>query len=304
MSRAFAVLAACFAAIAPFLFSAAASPLVVAAYNVQNYLPMVRGVDVTDAVAQPKPEEEIRGVVDVILGVRPDILLVVEIGKEDMLTDLQGRLAKEGWEMPHREWVRGADPDRHLALLSRYRIVSHDSSDEVPFELGGIPRLVGRGFLDVTVEAGWLGRVRLMGAHLKSRRPVPGFDESQFRAREAGLLRQRMTAALGADPALRLIALGDFNDVKNSAPLRELIGARGAVGHMADVWLRDSRGETWTHYWKAADTYSRIDYILISPALVPFLDPGRSGIADPPGWNAGSDHRLIYAAFQPMQKKP
>ncbi|GAB4181032.1 MAG: hypothetical protein Fur0032_22080 [Terrimicrobiaceae bacterium] len=302
--RGLAIMAICLAVSAGACFSARARPVVVAAYNVENYLPMVREGNAAEETTLPKPEEEIRGVVAVILGVRPDILLVVEIGKEDMLDDLQSRLKKSGWDLPHREWVRGADPDRHLALLSRFPIVSRQSADNVPFELGGTPHFVGRGFLDVTVDAGPLGPLRLMGAHLKSRRPVPGFDEAQLRAREADLLRQRIKDALEADPSLQLIALGDFNDVKNSAPIRQLIGQRGAPDYMADVWLRDSRGEAWTHYWKAADTYSRIDYLLISPALVPRLDMQHSGIADPPAWDAGSDHRLIYAAFQTPEVIP
>ena len=35
--------------------------------------------------------------------------------------------------------------------------------------------------------------------------------------------------------------------------------------YMMDLWLRDSRGEHWTYYWKTADEYSRIDYLLVSP---------------------------------------
>ena len=229
----------------------------------------------------------------------PDVLFIMEIGELETLLDLQNRLLHAGCHLPFHEWVRGADTHRHIALLTRLPILSKDSQNNVPFVLGGKPQLVARGFLDVTLDAGWLGPVRILGAHLKSRRVVPDFDQAQFRLREATLLRQKIDKALAAHPDLKLIVLGDFNDLKNSPPIRTLIGSPGTPQSLADITLRDCNGETWTHYWKPADEYSRIDYIFLSQSLLPFLNTSRSAIAYPPNWELASDHRPIYITLQP-----
>jgi hypothetical protein len=58
----------------------------------------------------------------------------------------------------------------------------------------------------------------------------------------------------------------------------------------------------WTYYWKAADEYSRIDYLLVSPALVKEIIPEKCGINDSPFWNEASDHRAIFATVSPVNE--
>ena len=48
---------------------------------------------------------------------------------------------------------------------------------------------------------------------------------------------------------------------------RKSRGRRNRPMHMADLWAKDEFGDRWTHYWKTADQYSRIDYLFVSPAL-------------------------------------
>ena len=45
------------------------------------------------------------------------------------------------------------------------------------------------------------------------------------------------------------------------------------------------------------DTYSRIDYILLSPAMAKVWLPERTYIPTVPYWGMGSDHRPIVAEF-------
>ena len=45
------------------------------------------------------------------------------------------------------------------------------------------------------------------------------------------------------------------------------------------------------------DTYSRIDYILLSPALKRNWIPGETYIPVVKDWGAGSDHRPLVAGF-------
>ena len=279
-----------------------AAEIVFASYNVQNYLPMDRRANNQKVAAAPKPESEIAAVVKVISQLRPDVLGLIEMGDASMLEDLQNRLKAVGLDFPHREWVKGADEERHLALLSRFPIVSRDSVNDLPIEINGRLERMNRGILDVTVEVTPTYRLRLVGAHLKSRRPVPAYDETLMRAKEAWFLRDHVSKILTNDPQTNLLLFGDFNDSKNEYPIRTLIGRKGSAMHMADLPLKDSRGELWTHFWKTADAYARIDYIMVSPALENEVIRAKSGINDAPFWNEASDHRAIYTTLSTEEK--
>jgi len=281
------------------LLASEKGPVVVASYNVQNYLEMDRFVDGVTTPGVPKPEAEIEAVIEVIKSSSPDVLGLVEMGDESMLADLQKRLKTAGLDYPHTEWVKGADESRHLSLLSKFPIISRNSRDDVPFELDGKLHRINRGILDVTVQVRPGYQLRLVGAHLKSRREVSEFDQAQFRAKEAWQLRQHINRILEESPKTNLLLFGDLNDTKNEYPVRELIGTKGTPNYMMDLWLADTRKERWTHFWKTADTYSRIDYILVSPAMAKEVDLSNSGINDLPIWNDASDHRLIYAVINP-----
>jgi endonuclease/exonuclease/phosphatase family metal-dependent hydrolase len=45
------------------------------------------------------------------------------------------------------------------------------------------------------------------------------------------------------------------------------------------------------------DSYSRIDYILISPGLVPEWEADGTHVVTGPNWGIGSDHRPLVATF-------
>jgi exonuclease III len=60
----------------------------------------------------------------------------------------------------------------------------------------------------------------------------------------------------------------------------------------------DSRGETWTHFYRKEDSYSRIDYLMVSPALQAYVIGGRAVVWDGPGVESASDHRPVFARFK------
>ena len=252
----------------------------VATYNVENY------------ELATKSEKSKTAVTRTIASAKPDIIGLSEMGSRKSLADLQSRLKVAGLDYPHSEWVDGPDEARHVALLSRFPIVARDSRGHIPFTLGGRAQSVMRGFLDVTVILPSGEHLRLVGAHLKSRRVVPNFDQAQFRAREAVLLRRHIAAA----EAPLLLVFGDLNDAKNEPPVREIIGS----GKTALVDLRpvDKNKEAWTHYWREADHYSRIDYLLASPQLARRYVRSKTYVAYPADWFTASDHRLLVATFE------
>ena len=163
--------------------------IVVASYNVENYLPTDRQKDGVLIKNAPKPEREIAAVVNVLSQIQPDIVGLIEIGDESMLEDLQRRLKAAGLDYSYREWVKGADEQRHVCLLSKFPIIERNSRNDVRFELDGRMLRMNRGILDVTVEVTPAYRLRLIGAHLKSRRIVPNRPGSY--AGEGGLVASR-----------------------------------------------------------------------------------------------------------------
>lgn len=267
-------------------------------YNLANYLPMSRKVGDRLIANAPKPEKEVSAIARVLKSLKPDILGVAEIGDSKMLVDFQSRLRQAGMDFPYHEWVRGEEGgERHLALLSKFPIVARDSLTDVPVEIDGRRHRMGRGILDVTVEISPAYRLRLIGLHLKSKRPVPMYDQQKFRAKEALIVRSHLDKIFAAGSDQNLLLFGDLNDTKNEFPIREIVGSPGDAGSLRALTLRDRYGLTWTHYWAQADVYSRIDYLMVSKGLWPEIQMSRSGIASSRDTREASDHRPIYTTI-------
>jgi endonuclease/exonuclease/phosphatase family metal-dependent hydrolase len=112
------------------------------------------------------------------------------------------------------------------------------------------------------------------------------------------LLRRHIESILKQDPQARLISYGDFNDTRQTSPLRIVQGTRNTVDYMSAIAMHDSRKEYWTHYWEREDIYARIDFIHYSPALKGDVLIEECGIVDVPTWRKASDHRAIKAVFR------
>jgi len=151
----------------------------------------------------------------------------------------------------------------------------------------------------------------LMTTHLKSRRQVAEGDEAEMREQEGILLREKIDARLNGNRDVNLIVLGDMNDVRDARSTRAVLGR----GRTALVDTRpaerngdnlpnpipryDPRNITWTHFFGKEDTYSRIDYILLSPAMARKWVKEESYIFTTANWGLASDHRPVVAAFRP-----
>ena len=144
-------------------------------------------------------------------------------------------------------------------------------------------------------------RLRLVGAHLKSKLPAPA-GEAIIRRHEAQALRRHLDAILKAEPQVNLVCYGDFNDTKDQPMFSEITGVRGSPTYMADLWAKDSLGDRWTHYWKTADEYARIDYLFVSPGLFREVSRDKSTVYRGPDWAVASDHRAVYISIVPMDR--
>jgi endonuclease/exonuclease/phosphatase family metal-dependent hydrolase len=83
----------------------------------------------------------------------------------------------------------------------------------------------------------------------------------------------------------------------------QISGMRGSTGYLSDLGASDSVGDRWTHYWKQADLYSRIDYLLVSSGMVRETARERSGVYRSADWNKASDHRPIWAAILAAERR-
>jgi endonuclease/exonuclease/phosphatase family metal-dependent hydrolase len=302
MKRAFLVLLLC--AGARLSIFGAPPEVVFCHYNVRNYVDSMPADETHKYATRAKPAAEINALISIIKDINPDILGVCEMGTPERFEDFKKRLAEAGLGYVESEYVQAADPDRHLALVSRFPIVARNAQTDVPFEVNGLQEKVRRGFLDVTVEVNPNYQLRLVGVHLKSKLPIPE-GEALIRRYEAQKLRAYVEKIMTVDPKVNLVCYGDFNDTKNEPMFSEISGVKGTPTYLADLWAKDAFGDRWTHYWKTADEYSRIDYLFVSPALFREVVLNKSRIyrSEANDWAAASDHRAVYTSIVPFNKK-
>ncbi len=270
-------------------------------YNLHNYL--LRPSDDPHA-GPPKSEREITQMVKILTALKPDILGVCEMGNQADLADLQARLQAAGLDLPEREWVQGADLSRHLALLSRFPITCRNSRASLTYQLDNAVLPMQRGILDVTVQVQPEYALRLIGLHLKSQREVETADQALMRREEAHLARLHFAEVLAAAPETNLLVYGDLNETRDLPGIREIKGPVGEPLSLRELGLEDHNGARWTYFHEPSETYSHIDYLLASPALVPELRLKTSGIYSGNDWSQASDHRAIFLTLNPVDLRP
>lgn len=287
----------------------AAETIRVVTWNLENYL-----LEKTETRAAKTPESRAK-IRETLLALRPDVLALQEIGGRAALDELQRALKAGGLDLPHAEWVAGWDTNIQVAVLSRFPYTTRRPHTNDSFLLQGRRFRVSRGFAEVEIGVRPDYRLTLLTAHLKSRRTVPEADEAEMRLEEAKLLRAKVDARLAADPRANLIVLGDFNDTKDQPPIRTLIG-RGATA-LVDTRPSERNGDTgftpnprwqprtitWTHYYGVEDSYSRIDYALISAGLAKEWRRDDTYIHTMSDWGAASDHRPLVITLEAVEGK-
>jgi endonuclease/exonuclease/phosphatase family metal-dependent hydrolase len=275
----------------------AAGAITVAAFNVENYTLADRMVDGVFRPAYPKPANEKAALRLVIAGINPDILAVTEMGNAPYLADFQRELRQAGQNFPHAVVLEAGDPDRHVAVLSKIPLKDVRRHARVPITYFGQPDVVKRGVLEVIIGTSE-GDVSIFVIHLKSKRTERKDDPegAAQRALEAEAVRDLVLARYPDPKNAKFIVCGDWNDTRGTRSVRALL-ARGDLTIGELVPAADSRGEVWTHYFRREDTYTRIDYLMVSPGLKPFVAGGRGAIHDGPGAMQGSDHRAVYLSL-------
>jgi len=253
--------------------------------------------------AYPKPEKEKAALRQVITGIAPDILAVCEMGKPAFLAEFQRELQRAGQDYPHTVVLEAADADRHVAVLSKVPFKEVRRHARVPITYFGQPEVVKRGVLEV-IFATNEGDVSVFVIHLKSkfteRKDDP--EGATRRALEAEAVRDLVLSRYPEPAQAKFILCGDWNDTRTTRPVRALqMRGETAIGEILPA--SDPRGETWTYHYLKEDSYSRIDYLLVSPGLKPLVANGRAAIWDGAGTAEASDHRAVFVSLQLTPKK-
>jgi endonuclease/exonuclease/phosphatase family metal-dependent hydrolase len=273
----------------------------VATYNVENYL------DVPTESRHVKPPEARAMVVESIVALKPDVIALEEMGSTNALMELQSALAARGVNLPHWEWVRGVDTNIQVAILSRFELTARRPHTNEAYLLNGRRFKVSRGIADVDVRVNERFQFTLMAAHLKSRRSSLLADETEMREQEALRIRALIDERLSTTPFL--VLAGDLNDSQNSKAVRAIIGNGKTTLFDTHPAERDCSGKigtpttlkrlaAWTYYYASEDTYSRIDFILPSPAMKARWLPQESYVLSLPDWGTASDHRPLVCGFE------
>jgi endonuclease/exonuclease/phosphatase family metal-dependent hydrolase len=276
----------------------------VATYNVENYLdaPTQTRHEIKSVEAKAKVRESIEAM-------NPDVLALEEMGTTNALLELRASLKNEGCDFPFWEWIECADTNIHVAVLSKFPIIARHPHTNDEFLLDGKRFRVSRGFAEVEIQVATNFTFTLIAAHLKSQLQIPNADEAEERLGEANVLRGIIDEHFKENPNAKLIVLGDFNDLKNSDPIKKIIGRgkfkltdtrpaeRNGDNSFVENIYHEPRDVTWTYFYGANDTYSRIDYILLSPAMAKDWLTNETYALTIPNWGIGSDHRPIVAAF-------
>ena len=284
--------------------SFAAETFRVATYNVETYLdqPTESRPHIKSAEAKAKVRESIEAM-------KPDVIALEEMGSTNALLELRASLKVEGLDFPFWEHVSGMDTNIHVAVLSKFPIIARHPHTKDEFLLDGRLFQVKRGFAEVDIQATTNFTFTLIAAHLKSRLQTLNADEAEERLEEAKILRGIINEHFKTNPNAKLIVLGDFNDTKDSNSTKEIIGRgkfkltdtrpaeRNGDNAPAESPYFEPRNVAWTYFYGADDTYARIDYILLSPAMARDWVKAETYIPTIPNWGIGSDHRPIVATF-------
>ena len=275
-----------------------ADTLVVATYNVENYGPADRVTEAGFRKDYPKPEAEKRALRTVIRGLNADVIVFQEMGDAAYLGELRRDLQSEGVVYAAAVVLDADDADRRVAVLSKRplkRVVQHT---DLSFSYFGAREKVKRGLLEVVLGTD-AGEVTLFGLHLKSRFTDRADDplSAVRRAGEATAVRDRVLQRFPTPGAEKFVMLGDCNDDRASKPLT-FLEARGRTVVAELLRATDSRGETWTHYYRKNETYSQVDHVLVSPALKASVVGGTARIYDGEGVRDASDHRPVVVTLE------
>jgi len=227
--------------------------------------------------------EAAAAVAHVIAAIHADVIVLVEVGNDRDVAELNAAIAAEGISYSHSEVCDCTDTvtQQHVAVLSKFPFDSVLKS--IPGREGYYTELDDA---DSEEETGLSKGIRvsfkfenheiqLYGIHLASERG--GNEQDQQRIAQASIVRRHYLPALNAGDSI--IVAGDLNDGRGQPALRRIRGLddmwsdliqTGSYKYFADD-VQDTR---WTYQFRGER--NQIDHILISQTVKDLLK--RNGI--------------------------
>jgi hypothetical protein len=259
--------------------------------NLDDYRFMDRDGDFQED--DPKPAEDIERLVSTIAASSSDILLLREVGNAHLADELATALAKNGAIYPHRVVSQDGEDHRNLALFSRFPLGVDASRTNDVYRIGEHTHRMARPISDVEVLLPSRKVLRIIHAHLRGG-PVPTVtDTYEMRRNEARILTQHIRRVVRENPEQHLLVAGTLHAEPDTPLLNDLL--RGETPLVVDVRPIDTRGDAWTEYQPMGERHLRTDYLMASPALVPFVR--EYTIPDPHSRSRGSRFRPLLVAL-------
>lgn len=283
------------------LVAAENSAWVLVTWNLGNYLKVDRQVGGSFRPSHPKPLEERESIHALLAVLRPDLMLVQEIGGAAEVRELALDAEHRGLSWPYWAVSDGPDEERRMALLSRWPVVEHRTlRPELKGESGRSSR---RGVLLCRVATP-AGSLWVAGLHLKSRHSEDTSDPDSFRWRlaEARAVRDALAGSYSLATGVPCIVGGDFNAAIGSPEL-DAFSRRGERVLWHRLPAADPRGDVWTYRHARSGTYSTFDHLWIRPDE-PRLEVLTATVAAfEPAGTPPSDHRPVVLRFRLMPRK-
>ncbi len=162
-----------------------------------------------------------------------------------------------------------------VGILSKYAIDSITTHvDDLSSDPTTGPYTFSRDCLEVRVRVKKTTTVTLFINHFKSKLAMGKTEEARAKEKEKADRKRK----LQSDTVVKLLkerfpgpefksgyfaVLGDLNDTPLAPQLSGLCVKAGLVDALATL----APEERWTHYWKAKNSVSQLDHVLLSPAL-------------------------------------
>lgn len=277
----------------------APSTLKIATYNVENLFDGIPD-NPRHKKERAKPKKELRALSDIFHLTQPDVVALQEVESKKTLKDFRDKYLKD---MAYQEPVvidahdpRGID----VAVMSKWPIVAVKSHKEHKFEVNGRKRGFSRDLLQVTVKGPTGYTFTVFAVHLKSK--LGNQKESNaIREAEAQAIQSLIKGFQAQNPKANYVVMGDFNDEPTAAPLKPLLSPQNPLG-LVDIAARDLGIKPSVFTYHPKKFRSRIDYILVSPSMMPEYRPRSVHIQQNPEAYWASDHLPLLAEFEAQDR--
>lgn len=254
-------------------------------WNVKNY-----SLSFRDRLKRPKPEIEKAAICEIVAQIKPDILMLQEMGGDEFLLDLAQRLADSG-EIFNYRVLQKSTLNSRLGILSKIRPKKVLDLNEIYFTyFNGETKRSPRAALGLHFESEGIEWCTFT-VHLKSKYGAKkdDFEFYEYRRRELAAILEKISDESHGKDIPTLIG-GDFNEDPNPQAC-ELFEKRGFL-------ILRNIGETpHTYHWRKESRDSTYDYFYASKNMANFLRQEGASVFTPldiTKKNAASDHRPVW----------